>query len=97
MLFAVTDERLCFRYTDSTVPLLSISKIPASSHLLQLHRPLCVGPGRKPRSPFSRVAAHFICLKIPDMAKSGVQYWLGLNDRATEGIYVWNDDTVAVS
>ena len=41
------DQRLCFRYTDSTSPLLSKSKISASSHLLRLYRPVCVGPGRK--------------------------------------------------
>ena len=28
------DQRLCFRYTDSTIPLLSKPKFPASSHLL---------------------------------------------------------------
>ena len=38
------DQRLCFRYTDSTIPLLS-------SHPLWLYRPVCVGPGRKPRRP----------------------------------------------
>ena len=31
-----TDQRLCFCYTDSTIPLLSISEIPASSLLLWL-------------------------------------------------------------
>ena len=45
------DQRLCFRYTDSTIPLLHTSKILASSHLLWLYRPVCVGPGQKPRRP----------------------------------------------
>ena len=43
------DRRLCFRYIDSTTPLLSKSEI--SSHLLWLHSPVCVGPCRKPRRP----------------------------------------------
>ena len=28
------DQRLCFRYIDSTIPLLSKTEFPASSHLL---------------------------------------------------------------
>ena len=45
------DQRLCFRYLDSTIPLL----LKASSSFLSLYRPVCVGPGRKPRRPvFSR-------------------------------------------
>ena len=43
------DQRLCFRYTDSTIPLLS--KFQASNHLLWLCRLVCVRPGRKPRRP----------------------------------------------
>ena len=45
------DQRLCFRYTDSTIPLLAKSEIQASSHLLWLYSPVCVGPGRTPRRP----------------------------------------------
>ena len=45
------DQRLCFRYTDSTIPLLPTFKFQASSHLLWLYRPVCIGPGRKPRRP----------------------------------------------
>ena len=45
------DQRLCFRYTDSTIPLLPISKIQASSRLVWLYSLVCVGPGRKPRRP----------------------------------------------
>ena len=42
------DQRLCFRYMDSTIPLLLKLKFQASSHLLLLYSPVCVGPGRKP-------------------------------------------------
>ena len=38
------DQRICFRYTDSTIPLLP--KFQASRHLLWLYSPVCVGPGR---------------------------------------------------
>ena len=52
------DQRLCFRYTDSTIPLLSKSKFPASDHLLCLYRPVCVGTGRIPNCWFSHAQAH---------------------------------------
>ena len=58
------DQRLSFRYTDSTIPLLPKSEIfRASSHLLWLYKLVCVGPGRKPRRPtvFSERGSH-ICL-----------------------------------
>ena len=45
------DQRRCFRYTDSTIPLLSKSEVQASNYLLWLYSPVCVGPGRKPRRP----------------------------------------------
>ena len=51
------DQRLCFRYTDCTIPLLSKSKFPVSSHLLCLYRAVCVGPVRKPHCWFSHEAA----------------------------------------
>ena len=41
------DQRLCFRYTDSTIPLLLNPKFQPSSHLLWLYSPVCVGPGQK--------------------------------------------------
>ena len=41
------DQRLCFRYTDSTIPKLPENpKFQASSHLLWLYSPVCVRPGR---------------------------------------------------
>ena len=45
------DQRLCFRYMDSAIPLLLNPKFQASSHLLWLYSLVCVGPGRKPRRP----------------------------------------------
>ena len=41
------DQRLCFGYTDSTIPLLN-QKFQASSHLLWLYSPVYVRPGQKP-------------------------------------------------
>ena len=56
------DQRLCFRYTDSTIPLLFKSEIQASSHLLSLYSLVCVGPGRKPRRPvfLQRCSYHLV-------------------------------------
>ena len=45
------DQRLCFRYMDSTIPLLPKSEISSSSHLLWLYSPVCIGPSQKPRRP----------------------------------------------
>ena len=43
------DQRLCFRYTDSTIPLLPKYKISR----LWLCSAVCAGPGRKPEDHFS--------------------------------------------
>ena len=43
------DQRLCFRYTDSTNPLFPKSEI---SDLLWLYSPVCVRPGQKFQRPF---------------------------------------------
>ena len=40
------DQRLCFRYIDSTIPLLSKPKFQACSHILWLHSQVCVRPGQ---------------------------------------------------
>ena len=42
-----SDQRLCFRYKDSTIPLLP--KFQASNHILCLYSAVCVGLGRKLR------------------------------------------------
>ena len=44
------DQRLCFRYIDTTIPLVPKSEISSIlTSLLWLYSPVCVGPGRKPR------------------------------------------------
>ena len=53
------DQRLCFRYIDSTIPLLPIyPKFQASSHLVWLYSAVCVG---NPEDRFSQNEAQ-ICL-----------------------------------
>ena len=54
------DQRLCFRYSDSTIPFLLNPKFQASSHILCLYRSICVGPVRKLHSWFSHEAAHLL-------------------------------------
>ena len=52
------DQRLCFRYSDSTFPLLS--KFQASNSFLCLYRSVCVGLVR-----FSHEAAHRYTMNTP--------------------------------
>ena len=54
------DQRLCFRYSDSTVPLLLNPKFPTCSHLLCLYRPVCVRPIRKPHYWYFHEMAHML-------------------------------------
>ena len=42
------DQRLCFRYIENKIPLLSKYEMKASSHLLWLYSPVCVGQGQNP-------------------------------------------------
>ena len=53
------DQRLCFRYSDSTIPLLLKSEISSFYLFLCLYRPVCVGSVRKPHCWFSHEAAQF--------------------------------------
>ena len=79
------DQRLCFRYTDSTIALLP--KFQASSHILWLYSPVCVGPGQKPRKPvFSERGSytrcqvsvlHDLCLLYLTCYKTSVYFYLG--------------------
>ena len=65
------DQCLCFRYMDSTIPLLLKSEISTVYHLLKLHRPVCVRPGRKPqRLVFSRRGSNVAAFqRLKDEAK----------------------------
>ena len=54
------DQRLCFRYTIVQFLYFSNPKFQASSHLLCLYSPVCVGPVRKPHCWFSHEVAHFL-------------------------------------
>ena len=44
-------HRLCFRYIESTIPLLPNPKFQASNRLKWLYSPVCVGPVGKTRRP----------------------------------------------
>ena len=58
------DQCLCFRYRDSTIPLLLKPVFQASSCLLWLHSPVCVGPGQKPRRPGFSQRGSYLSLVI---------------------------------
>ena len=60
------DQRLCFRYADSTIPLLN-TKFQTFRHLLWLYSPVCLGPGvGNPEDRFSHNEAHMtIRLALP--------------------------------
>ena len=53
------DQRLCFRYTDSTIPRLSKSKFHSSSHIQWLHSPFLSDLVGNPEDRFSNNEAHF--------------------------------------
>ena len=54
------DQRLCFRYIDSTIPLVPKSKISCLKLSSVIAQPVCVGPGRKSRRPvFSEQGSYF--------------------------------------
>ena len=55
---AEADQRLCFRYRDSTIPLLLKSKISSFYPASLTDRSVCVRPVRKPHCWFSHEAAH---------------------------------------
>ena len=49
--FCTADQRLCFRYIVKFQFFLNL-KFQASSHLLWLYSPVCVGPGQIPKAVF---------------------------------------------
>ena len=71
------DQRLCFRYSDSTIPLLLKSEISSFYCFLCLYRPVCVGPVRKPHCWFSHEAAHIYIYIYDEIHLSG-QYLIFL-------------------
>ena len=46
-------------------------KFPASNHLLLLHNPVCVGPGRNPYCSFSHAQAH-----LPSRGSPVLSVWM---------------------
>ena len=50
------DQHLCFRYTDSTIPLLPKSEISSPSNFVWLYSPVCVGTwSETPKTGFLRM------------------------------------------
>ena len=71
------DQRLCFRYSDSTIPLLHKSpKFQDSSSFLCLYRPVCVGPVWKPHCWFSHETAHILMPLLPFQTNEGLRQLL---------------------
>ena len=54
------DQRLCFRYIDSTIFFFLNTKFQASSNLVWLYSLVCVGPGRKPECLISDDGAQIL-------------------------------------
>ena len=54
------DQRLCFRSRIVQSLFFLNPKFPASSHLLWLYSPVCVGPGRNPRRPVFSQRGSFV-------------------------------------
>ena len=72
------DQRLCFRYIDSTIPLLPKYEISSSSNLVWSYSLICVGPGRKPRRPvFSQRGSYtviFLSLEMDTFRKKSFNF-----------------------
>ena len=66
-LRSAAGQRLCFRYIDSTIPLLPKSEILLRA--LFLYSPVCVGPGRKPRRPVFSQRGSIIVANNSDVIK----------------------------
>ena len=63
------DQCLCFRYTDSTITLLSKSKISSFWQLMCLYSSVCVEPVQKPHCLFS----HEVAQLLIDIKKVSIQ------------------------
>ena len=60
------DQRLCFHYIDSTIPLLPTYEISSLKPTCEVvSYPVCVGPGRKPQRPvFSQRGSNGLTVAI---------------------------------
>ena len=71
------DQRLCFRYIDSTIPLLSKSEISSLDPSTVAVQPGC-GPGQKPECWFSHNAAQSVScgnsLEVPHRRAIIIKY-----------------------
>ena len=90
--YCEADQRLCFRYMDSTISLLLKSQIQASSLLLTLYRPVFVGPGWKPQRPvFSHQGSYdadkFQCRKKDKQANLDKHLTFNILKKLTKTIY----------
>ena len=84
------DQRLCFSYIDSTIPLLPKSDFLAFSHLLWLYSPVCVGPGRKPRRPvFSQRGSFGIGSRV--LPVHSVNHMSPVVRKRSSGFPTWSD------
>ena len=69
-----TDQPLCFATRIAQSLYFINPKFHASSHLLWLYSPVCVGPGQKPRKPvFSQRGSYGVLLTL---ARSHDHYYL---------------------
>ena len=67
------DQRFCFRYIDSIIPLLSIYEISRFCPFCVVVQGVFVGPGRKPRRPvFTQRGSYYI--HVPSNTQSKVLY-----------------------
>ena len=64
------NQRLCFRYKDSTIPLLSKSEVSIPQPSSVAVNPVCVGPDRKSERLFSHDPAHLIYSLLSEPIKS---------------------------
>ena len=88
--FTVTAKLIsAFVFTTQIVQSLYFlnSKFQASSHLLRLYSPVCVGPGRKPEHRFSHNEAHIVGEEIL-MSNHNIGFY-GDSDNLLSSIYMY--------
>ena len=73
------DQRLCFRYTDSTISLLLNPKFQVSNHLLRLYSPVCVRPGRNPKLLVFSCTGSFMSCSCKQLDNNEYETEIGIN------------------